>query len=316
MPESLIMASAGDDDLGAFFSELQEVEQTVLGTSTAFSADISSHDNTPVKPDESHGSTTSVNPVLPDPAAIAALIAAASKSVAEASKLAGPSVVSGVPAPSHQSSVGVVVAAKPQVKVVAAAAPVTSNPSGDSGLSLFEQQAAAGSSYFTPAPPPPKPSGFSFTSTTTITTVSSTAAALGADKLDSKKHVRIGAGEKWVDETLNEWPENDFRLFVGDLGNDVTTEMLAKEFQCYTSFAKAKVFYYFSYSYRIWLHLNYFLIFQVIRGGWNNKSKGYGFVSMMDPFEAARAIREKNGKYLCSRYFTQYSHFKPQCLNS
>ena len=36
-------------------------------------------------------------------------------------------------------------------------------------------------------------------------------------------------------------PANDFRLFVGDLGNEVTTEMLAKEFQKYKTFAKAKV---------------------------------------------------------------------------
>ena len=38
-------------------------------------------------------------------------------------------------------------------------------------------------------------------------------------------------------------PANDFRLFVGDLGNEVTTEMLAKEFQKYKTFAKAKVWY-------------------------------------------------------------------------
>lgn len=61
-------------------------------------------------------------------------------------------------------------------------------------------------------------------------------------KRQDKKFVRAGANEVWVDETLCEWPENDFRLFVGDLGNEVTTEMLAKEFQGkYSSFAKAKV---------------------------------------------------------------------------
>jgi RNA recognition motif-containing protein len=39
----------------------------------------------------------------------------------------------------------------------------------------------------------------------------------------------------------------------------------------------------------------------VIREGYNMKSKGYGFISFMDPFEAARAIREKNGKYIGNR---------------
>jgi hypothetical protein len=57
----------------------------------------------------------------------------------------------------------------------------------------------------------------------------------------NKKFVRAGGGDFWIDPTLNEWPEHDFRLFVGDLGNEVTTDHLAKEFQCYPSFAKAKV---------------------------------------------------------------------------
>lgn len=57
----------------------------------------------------------------------------------------------------------------------------------------------------------------------------------------NKKYIRAGGGNSWVDPTLNEWPENDFRIFVGDLGNEVTTDTLAREFQCYPSFAKAKV---------------------------------------------------------------------------
>lgn len=57
----------------------------------------------------------------------------------------------------------------------------------------------------------------------------------------NKTFVRSAAEEVWVDETLNEWPENDYRIFVGDLGKEVTTEHLAKHFQIYKSFAKAKV---------------------------------------------------------------------------
>lgn len=56
-----------------------------------------------------------------------------------------------------------------------------------------------------------------------------------------KTFVRTGAGEVWVDDTLKDWPENDYRIFVGDLGKETTTEMLAKIFQPYKSFAKAKV---------------------------------------------------------------------------
>lgn len=57
----------------------------------------------------------------------------------------------------------------------------------------------------------------------------------------NKTFVRSAAEEVWVDETLAEWPENDYRIFVGDLGKEVTTEHLAKHFQIYKSFAKAKV---------------------------------------------------------------------------
>lgn len=56
-----------------------------------------------------------------------------------------------------------------------------------------------------------------------------------------KTFVRTGAGEIWVDDSLKDWPENDYRIFVGDLGKETTTEMLAKIFQAYKSFAKAKV---------------------------------------------------------------------------
>ena len=94
-----------------------------------------------------------------------------------------------------------------------------------------------------------------------------------------KTFVRTGAGEVWVDDTLQDWPENDYRIFVGDLGKETSTEMLHKAFQHYKSFAKARV----------------------IRKKADNKAKGYGFVSFMDPMDCAKAIREQNGKYLGTR---------------
>lgn len=56
---------------------------------------------------------------------------------------------------------------------------------------------------------------------------------------------------------MAEWDPNDFRIFCGDLGNEVSDELLAKAFRKYPSFQKAKV----------------------VRDGRTNKSKGYGFVS-------------------------------------
>jgi RNA recognition motif-containing protein len=47
----------------------------------------------------------------------------------------------------------------------------------------------------------------------------------------------------------------------------------------YTSFAKAKV----------------------LREKQTGKSRGYGFVSFLDPFEGLKALREMNGKYIGSR---------------
>jgi RNA recognition motif-containing protein len=43
------------------------------------------------------------------------------------------------------------------------------------------------------------------------------------------------------------------------------------------------------------------MLLQVIRTKDENKARGYGFVSFLDPMDCAKAIREMNGKYLGSR---------------
>ena len=48
-------------------------------------------------------------------------------------------------------------------------------------------------------------------------------------------------GDVWVDKTLDDWPDNDLRIFCGNLGNEVTDEVLANAFRKYPSFAKARV---------------------------------------------------------------------------
>ena len=95
----------------------------------------------------------------------------------------------------------------------------------------------------------------------------------GAAKKKKSQFVRSAAGEVWQDKTLAEWPENDFRLFIGDIGNECSDEVLAQAFRRYKSFAKAKI----------------------VRDSVSQKTKGYGFVSMLDPHDAAAAIREMNG---------------------
>ena len=55
-----------------------------------------------------------------------------------------------------------------------------------------------------------------------------------------KKFIRCAAGEKWDDPTLGEWDAADYRIFAGDLGNEVTDDVLSRAFNKYPSFLKAK----------------------------------------------------------------------------
>lgn len=94
-----------------------------------------------------------------------------------------------------------------------------------------------------------------------------------------KRLLRTAGQQTWEDSSLNEWDADDFRLFCGDLGNDVTDEVLIRVFGKFPSFLKAKV----------------------VRDKRSNKSKGYGFVSFKDPQDFIKAMREINGKYVGSR---------------
>jgi len=62
-------------------------------------------------------------------------------------------------------------------------------------------------------------------------------------------------------------------LFAGDLGNEVTDDLLTKTFSKYPSFLMAKV----------------------VRDKRTQKSKGYGFISFSEPDDFARAWKEMNG---------------------
>lgn len=47
------------------------------------------------------------------------------------------------------------------------------------------------------------------------------APAMGEEPKEKVALLREAAGKRWVDKTLLEWPDNDFRIFVGNLGNEV-----------------------------------------------------------------------------------------------
>ena len=91
--------------------------------------------------------------------------------------------------------------------------------------------------------------------------------------------MRKAAGKVWEDTTLEEWPENDYRIFCGDLGNEVNDDVLANAFKKYPSFVKARV----------------------IRDKKTLKSKGFGFVSLLNQDDYIRAMKEMQGKYVGNR---------------
>ena len=63
---------------------------------------------------------------------------------------------------------------------------------------------------------------------------------------------------------------------MGDLGNDVNDDTLARAFSKYSSFLKARV----------------------IRDKFTKKTKGFGFVSFKSPQDFMQAMKDMNGVFL------------------
>ncbi|KAJ9451115.1 putative RNA-binding protein C22E12.02 [Diplonema papillatum] len=125
------------------------------------------------------------------------------------------------------------------------------------------------------------------TTTTRIIPVGSAGSSVAVKKEAKKKPdakcIRQGGnGRVWVDDSLADWPDDDFRLFVGNIGNEVTCDVLGKKFSNYTSFLKAKV----------------------VRNSHTGKTRGYGFVSFRTAEDALAALREMEGKYIGQRPIT------------
>ncbi|KAK9087466.1 hypothetical protein Syun_029860 [Stephania yunnanensis] len=121
--------------------------------------------------------------------------------------------------------------------------------------------------------------------TITPEALESVKAALASSEIEHKAETkkkaipRKAAGQSWEDPTLAEWPENDYRLFCGDLGNEVNDDVLSKAFSRFPSFNMARV----------------------VRDKRTGKTRGYGFVSFANPSDLAAAIKEMNGKYVGNR---------------
>lgn len=105
------------------------------------------------------------------------------------------------------------------------------------------------------------------------------AAARLADGKKKTTVVREGGGQVWEDPTLLDWDPKHFRIFVGDLGGEVTDEALLRAFAQYPSVQRARN----------------------VRDARTAQSRGYGFVSFAEPNDFVRALREMQGKYIGSR---------------
>ncbi|GMH91256.1 hypothetical protein TrST_g400 [Triparma strigata] len=122
-------------------------------------------------------------------------------------------------------------------------------------------------------PPPPPPSA----RTGNVSSKPSSSSVPSAPS-KSTSVVRSSCGKTWVDTSLADFPENDYRLFIGDLSRDATNSDLTSAFSHFKSLALTKV------------------IFDNM-----GKPKGFGFVSLLSFEDAAKAIREMNGKYIRGR---------------
>ncbi|CAH1646797.1 unnamed protein product [Spodoptera littoralis] len=167
---------------------------------------------------------------------------------------------------------------KPQPVVLSAAPKLYKQPKEDDEKKEKESRKRKR----TPPPPPPRPEPviepLPVAPPPPTISIPDTIAKPKKEK-KNRKVVRTAGGQVWEDVTLLDWPDDDFRMFCGDLGNDVTDELLTRTFSKYSSFQRAKV----------------------IRDKRTNKSKGFGFVSFKDPGDFIKAMKEMDGRYVGSR---------------
>lgn len=89
-------------------------------------------------------------------------------------------------------------------------------------------------------------------------------------------------GRIWHDKTLTEWNPNHFRLFVGNVGNDVDEDLLINTFIKYSSLSKVKI----------------------PKDDGKSENKGFAFISFANPDDYLKCYKEMNGKYVGSKPIT------------
>ena len=241
---------ADDDPLGSFFEEINQLPAAdpsePLGQSEATVAEtINVGPPTQPQPQPQQGSGS--NSLVSGPAAPPSASSVISKSAALTNKPPPNNAVysydesgssSTAPSSTLYSSVTVappvpsgVVKAHHMSNFINSGSNSGKSSSSSSGNSNFQFHSKTSTEVFRPPLPP----------SSATSTAASTVSVSVALNNPNKKFVRKAADEVWIDDTLNEWPANDYRIFVGDLAKEISTEDLSKPFQVYPSFAKAKV---------------------------------------------------------------------------
>ncbi|KAK6463315.1 hypothetical protein DFJ63DRAFT_286071 [Scheffersomyces coipomensis] len=82
--------------------------------------------------------------------------------------------------------------------------------------------------------------------------------------------------QSWEDSSLLDWDPKHFRLFVGNLGQDVTEQLLHDTFKKYPTMSMVRV----------------------PQDKKTGKNKGYGFVAFKDSNDYFQAFKDMNGKYI------------------
>lgn len=89
-------------------------------------------------------------------------------------------------------------------------------------------------------------------------------------------------GKVWHDTTLTDWDPSHFRLFVGNIGNDVDEDLLINTFIKYPSLSKVKV----------------------PMNETKTENKGFAFLSFANPDDYLKCYKEMNGKYVGNKPIT------------
>lgn len=110
----------------------------------------------------------------------------------------------------------------------------------------------------------------------------------GGGGANSKKTVRTAGGQVWEDASLADWSDDDYRIFAGDLGNDVNDELLIRTFNKFPSFQRAKV----------------------LRDKRTGKSRGFGFISFKEPQDFIKAMKEMDGECGDAFHLFPFKHIK------